>query len=266
MFFEDGGTAVRQRDRSDTYALIVSSALSTPSDAFPYAWDLEFVVEKENATHEFNIVGNDKIETALTRCRELLCGPGTYSAPDAHMFIEGNAIFLMDRFSIGDNNIGIRRMEEIHTLLSMPKYDTAQEQYYTTATTELFTLISVLDHSGSKVTTKGKAVSTSLQLLVENSYTGVRGYYVNRMIKPMYFGQEKDMDSAFKSIEIFDIIMANIRFDYCYIYSPQLNDINHLWRSALEDGHADSLEDMFLADKENFESAIQSTDAWFGLG
>ena len=268
VFYEDTGKTADTRDDGDTYALLASTYPSAPMprDVFPYAWDLEFVVENNDGSHKFNIVGNSKIETALSNARKLLRSSGTYNTSSAHMFAAGNAIFYMERLYSGyDANMAIREMDDKYGLLPVPKYDINQEQYYTTAQ-DYYTLMFVLDHSNSKIPTKGDEVSAFLQLATEESYTGVRGYYFNRIIKPKFFGTDDSEGTVTRSIALFDIIVANIRFDYCYIYSQQLNDVNHLWRKALEDGQTDTLEKMYLADKADFEAAIKSADATFGLG
>ena len=266
VFYVDNGTTPDERDSGDTYALLAFVNDPMPRDVFPYAWDLKFVIEENDGTHSFNIVGNDKIDNALKKARNLLRAPGTYNSCSAVQFAAGKSLFLMERLYAGyDYNMAIREMEDKYGLLPVPKYDSTQEQYYTTAQ-DYYTLMFVLDHSDSKIATKGDEVSAFLQLATEESYTGVRGYYFNRIIKPKFFGTDDSEGTVTRSIALFDIIVANIKFDYCYIYSMQLNNINHLWRNALLADQNDSLEKLYLANKSNFESAIQTTDAWFGLG
>jgi hypothetical protein len=123
----------------------------------------------------------------------------------------------------------------------------------------------IIDHAGSDVKTKGEAVSAFLQLANEESYTGVRGYYFNRIIKPKFFGTDDSEGTVTKSIALFDIIIANIEFDYMTIYSIQLNNINHLWRRACYDSTGASLESLYNAKQADYEKAIIETDAWLGL-
>ena len=113
----------------------------------------------------------------------------------------------------------------------MPKYDAAQENYGTTSQ-DYFNVFSVLDHSNSSKPTKGEAISAALQLANEESYTSVRGYYFNRIIKPKFFGTDDSEGTVTKSIALFDIIVANIELDYFSLYSPMLANIDHLWRNT----------------------------------
>ena len=260
-FYVDNGYVSDSRDGNDTYALLANSNDPMPRDAFAYAWDLEFVVENNDGTHTFNIVSNRKIETALFNARALLRAAGTYSTSNANMFASGRAIFFMEKLYAGkDQNMAIRQMDDTYALLPMPKYDTDQTKYYTTAQ-DYYTLMFVLDHSYSKVPTKGDEVSAFLQLSCETSYLGIRDYYFENVVMPKF------SSTAENSKKIFDIIINGIRFDYCYVYSPQLNNINHLWRDALAPGlgATDTLEKMYLADKYDFETAVITTDRWFGL-
>ncbi|MBQ7375455.1 MAG: hypothetical protein IJW52_01035 [Clostridia bacterium] len=263
VFYEDSnGTAGRQED--DTYALMASNVQPCPIDAFPYAWDLEFVIENNDQTHSFNIVGNDRAERALTKFRNLANGTGTSTSWSAKVFAAGHAMFYMERiFHNYDSNMAIREMEDKYGLLPMPKFDAEQEQYATTAQ-DYYNLMFVLDHAESSVPTKGEAISAYLQLATEESYTGVRGYYFNRIIKPKFFGTDDSEGTVTNSIALFDIIVSNIKFDYCYIYSMQLSNINHLWRDAGRK-NAGSLESFFLSKQSSFENAIAQTDEWLGL-
>jgi hypothetical protein len=124
--------------------------------------------------------------------------------------------------------------------------------------------MTILDHSKSTIPTKGKAASAYLQLATEESYTSVRGYYFNRIIKPKYFGTDDSEGTVTKSIALFDIIVANIEFEYWTIYSAQLNDIAWLWRDAFRDG-ATSIESVYLSNESAFTDAIHGTDEWLGL-
>ena len=62
VFYENSnGTEGRQVD--DTYALCMYTNDPCPVDALPYAWDLEFVIENNDKTHNFN---TKKQRTLLT--------------------------------------------------------------------------------------------------------------------------------------------------------------------------------------------------------
>ena len=100
--------------------------------------------------------------------------------------------------------------------------------------------------------------------MTEESYTSVRGYYFNRIIKPKYFGTDDSEGTVTKSIALFDIIVANIEFEYWTIYSAQLGDVSWLWRDSFRDDK-DSLEGAFTEKQAQYEEAIKNTDIWLGL-
>ena len=133
---------------------------------------------------------------------------------------------------------------------------------------DYYTLMFVLDHSKSEVGIKGEAVSAFLQYASEISSTGVRNYYFNSIIKPKFFGYNNSEATVTKSIALFDVIVSNIRFDFSYVYSAQLDNILHLWRDNITNNtyeDADSFEDLFLEKKSYFEDSLESVDKWLGL-
>ena len=264
LYEDSNGTAGKQTD--DTYGYGTDARGSghpCPGDAIPHAWDLEFLIENNDGTHSYNIIGNDKAESALTKFRNLFDATGTCESATVSSFTAGNYVFYASVIYPGkDANMMIREMEDTYGLLPMPKYDVEQEQYGTTAT-DGYSLMTVLDHKDSTVPTKGDAVSAYLQLATEESYTSVRGYYFNRIIKPKYFGTDDSEGTVTNSIALFDIIVANIEFTFWNIYSAQLNNIAWLWRDTV--GRPGTLESEFVANETAFNDALRETDAWLGL-
>ena len=267
LYEDDNGEPGKQVN--DTYGFGAYGSNPCPADCLPYAWDLELVLENNDKTHSFNIAGNTKAENALTMYRNLIAANGsTMSAgfsANAKTFAAGKHVFYNDRLFWGyDSNMAIREMEDKYGLLPMPKYDAEQEQYGTTSQ-DYYNLYMIIDHENSTIPTQGEAISAFLQLANEESYTGVRGYYFNRIIKPKFFGTDDSEGTVSKSIALFDIIIANIEFDYMTIYSIQLNNINHLWRSACYATDGSTLESLYNAKLSAYETAISETDAWLGL-
>jgi hypothetical protein len=131
LYEDSNGTAGKQAD--DTYGYGAFGQNPCPADGLPYAWDLTLLIENNDQTHEFNIIGNDKAESALTKYRNLLAANGcTMSAGlDANTshFAAGHYVFYNDRlFWNYAQNMKIREMNDKYGLLPMPKYDFAQEQ------------------------------------------------------------------------------------------------------------------------------------------
>jgi hypothetical protein len=268
--YENSNGADEGKDAADTYGLSISHSKRgnpNPHDAIPYAWDLEFVLTNNDGTHSFNIEGNTKAEDALTKFRKLIYAEGSRKNGSVNNFAAGHYVFWTGSiYPNEDANMTIRQMEDKYGLLPWPKYEATQENYGTTSQ-DYYTLMTVLDHAESSVTTLGDEISAYLQFATEESYTSVRGYYFNRIIKPKYFGVDNSEGTVTNSIALFDIIVDNIEFDYWTIYSPQLNDVAWLWRDAVgtEDGGEVSLESIYMSEEDLYKQMIEETDAWLGL-
>ena len=266
--FYENSNGIEGKQADDNYGFGTFSLNPCPADALPYAWDLDFVIENADQTHEFNIEDNEKGEQALTRFKNLLSAHGSVTSVSGNQanvkhFAAGHYVFFTDRIYWNyDQNMAIREMNDKYGLLPLPKYDTNQENYGTTSQ-DYYNLLMIIDHENSSDPTKGDAISAFLQLACEESYTGVRGYYFNRIIKPKFFGTDDSEGTVSKSVALFDIIIANIEFDYMTIYSPQLADVNHLWRNACYSN--DSLTARYNQDPDKYEKAIIDTDIWLGL-
>ena len=279
VFEDTNGISGAQHD--DFYGISTGFG-SIPTDALPYAWDLEYLTEEPDGTHSYNIVGNQKIENAIVKAQNLLngaisagvnnandtgaCSLGGYSEPITH-FASDKCIFAIHLLyaSKEDNEI-IRSMDSEFGLLPMPKYNESQENYGTTAH-DSYTLMTVIDHSESSIPTRGEEISAYLQYSTEETYTGIRGYYVNKIVMPKYFIPDDPNGSHSKSIEIFQMIADSIEFDFLSVYAPQLNGVlNSRWRNVVTGASTyTSAEAAYAADQTNFDTALDEVDSWLGL-
>ena len=251
---------------------------SVPIDAFPYAWDLGLIKTEADGKHSYNIEGNTKADEALTKIKNILsetvsegvcnanetsgCILGGYSEPIMHFANDRSVFTLHFLYCTDDDNMAIRRMSSEIGLLPMPKYDAEQKNYGTTAH-DSYTLMTVIDHSASAIPTKGEMISAFLQYSTEEAYINVRSYYIDRIVKTMYFGQS---DSVTKSVKIFNIIAANLEFDFFSVYSPQLNNIfNNCWRyvaTGYEWATGSTPAEAFANDKTTYVEALNHLDTW----
>jgi hypothetical protein len=277
--YEDG-------NQHDDFHAISAPFSSIPLDALPYAWDLDFVTENFDGTHSYNLIGNSKIEEAISKAQNLFdstrptaigvsnhndtgyCSLGGYSEPITH-FAANKSIFAFHfLYSSKTDNAVLREMASEFGLLPMPKYDSTQLNYSTTAH-DSYTLVTVIDHSNSSVPTKGDEISAYLQLSNEESYTNVRGYYINRVVKPKYFGTNDSNGSVVKSIKIFNMIADNVEFDFLSVYAPQLNGVlNQCWRDVVTGKHcvgATTAQDAYACDQATYDIMLEDLDSWLGL-
>ncbi len=260
---------------NDIYGVSIQGATfpEQPGMAIPYAWDLSFVTTNADGTHTFNLTNNTKAEKALEDFRKLYgaggnawdvftekksdkctCGTGGHFV-SGHILFKGDVIFW-DKAS----NLAIREMKDRYAILCWPKYDTKQEQYATTSQ-DYFTCMMVLDHSKSSVPTKGEAVSAYLQYGTEYSYTYVRGYYFEKIIKPKFFGTDDSDGHVTKSITIFTTIIDNLGYEFETIYSPMLERvINRVWKDSLHGGG--TIQQKYTAKKNAYDNALKELDKW----
>ena len=229
------------------------------------AFDIDLLIENPDGTHSYNIVGNEKAAKAREMWIKLHEATGTWGqGGPVGNFASGKYLFYANSMYPGkDANMTIREMDDKYGLLPLPKFDLEQPQYYTAAY-DGYSLMSVLDHAESTIPTKGKAISAYLQLATEESYTSVRGYYFNRIVKPKYFGTDDSLGTVTKSIELFDIIINNITFDFWTIYSNQLNNLTWTWRDSLL-ADRNSIEASYISGQAKYDDGLRSMDAWFGL-
>jgi hypothetical protein len=267
LYEDSNGTAGKQAD--DTYGFATRAPnINTqpiPKDALAAAFDVEILITNPDGTHSYNIIGNDKAEKVRDMWIKIFEVSGTWGdGGSTANFASGKYLFWSAEMYPGkQDNMTIREMDDKYGLLPMPKYNSDQEQYYT-ASYDGYSLMSVLDHAKSTVQTKGEAISAFLQLATEESYTSVRGYYFNRIVKPKYFGTDDSEGTVSNSIALFDIIIANITFEFWTIYSNQLGNLTWAWRDSML-ASRNSLEAQYLAKQAEFDKSLREMDAWFGL-
>ncbi len=211
-------------------------------DTLPHAWDLTFVTQAQDGRYQFNIEGNQKAENALLDVRDIMDKKGVLShvASSAQCtcddgmighFANGTLVFLCAALYNGEEGTNkIRDMSAKYCVLPIPKYDADQAKYGTTSA-DNYNVMSCVRNS--TVEADGAAISAWLQLMNEKSYTNVRSYYINGIVKPRYIGTDDSDGTVSKSIELLDIILANVEYDLATIYSASLNDIGWLWRDLV---------------------------------
>ena len=66
-------------------------------------------------------------------------------------------------------------------------------------------------------------------------------------------------------MQIFDMIINGITFDYCNVYSSQFNDLHYLWKNVFLPDSELTLEDVYNEKAEEYDQALKELDIWFGL-
>ena len=242
--------------------LINESCADIVKSAFPVSWGVDFIMKDAAQDHSFNIAGNTKAEDSLSKVRALFAAEGTVYGNEVN-FANGEALFFIDQFDADyDRNVVIREMEDkyVYGLLPLPKYDVASE--YETFVGDTYNLISVINYGGGK-DVKGGAVSACIQLGTEESFTGVRGYYFNRIVKYKFFGADDPQGTVTGSVAMFDLIVNNIKFSRASVYSDQLGGINSLWCDAVDDEEGRTLDQIYKERREQLNEALKSFNDFY---
>ncbi len=241
--------------------------------AIPSAWGFELVKKNADGTYSYNILENTMAENALTDLRALSQSKGVASSCNCDLgsvghFAQGQYMFLTSVLYPGeDANTKIRDMTDKFCILPLPKMYEDQESYGTGASAG-YNLVSVLNHPEDLI--KGDAISAFYQLSTELSYTDVRAVYIERIVKPRFFGVDDEDGTVTKSIDIFDIIASTTKFTIVDIYSASLRDIGWLWQDNV-DRSDKTLADAFksnensgggLRTQEDYEKALASFNAF----
>ncbi len=212
--------------------------------ALPLAYEFDFILENNDGTHTFNVKNNEKAEGVLTDFRGLKEKDGFAGYDEASCtctvggevkhFANGNSLFLAHQlYTSKEDNAAIREMEDEYCILPLPLYDENQTDYHTSADYG-FNMVYVLNHSD--ISDDGIAISAYLQYVNELSYTNVRGYYIEGIVKPKFLGSDDTNGTVTKSIRTFNIITKSLEFGIVGIYSAQINDIGWLWMDNITKG------------------------------
>ncbi|MBE6632618.1 MAG: hypothetical protein E7623_08000 [Ruminococcaceae bacterium] len=245
---------------------------SVPIDALPYAWDIDLVKDTNDGFVEYNIENNEKLANGVKEAYDILNNVGVNQAQVdlpgytqctcankscnrvIHHFINGTSMFAFYLLCDSESDAtAIRGMEHKFGILPIPKYDENQK-YYGTSSQDAYNLMTAINHGDYS---NGDLVSAYLQLANELSYTNVRAYYIERIIKGKTFGTWTD-GTVEKSVQIFDECIADhIEFSFITIYAPQLNDVmNNCWRNAVT--NKSTAWDEFQTKAPTYTSDLQS--------
>ncbi len=253
----------------DTYGLHIQTEKSNGfNDVLPFAMDIPVMTTDKNGRHKWNIANNEKLDNVQQVYSSILtnegnaCREATYGA-DGSNFAAGNIVFGANVIRFNEAMAQQwRSLDFEYALMPYPKYDADQETYYSCPMV-YFTLTTVIDHTkqtNGKIITRGKEVSAFLQYANELSYTDVRGFYFEEVIKSKALGAD---DNTANSIKIFDMIVDNLRFDFWFLYSEGLNGFLYNLRSLMSDVNLGTFTSLYDRGKTKFEESLEKCDNYF---
>ncbi len=139
-------------------------------------------------------------------------------------FTNGESLFwLYTIYASSSTNQSLRSMDDTYGLLPIPKYNTDQQNYYTTAQ-DAYNIMSVMSTSKQI-----SAVGTVFEEWNYRSYMDILPVYCEVIMKTRYL---KDVESGM----IFDLILDSIKFDTGMVYGSELESIATSTRSIVKSG------------------------------
>ncbi len=192
-----------QKDETDTYGF--GYMICNTGDVWLTAFDQPLTVVKEDGSLEVTFM-SEKTESALTKMRDYqenslgFCEYEELYSEETY-FANGTVVFAPLRFSAAFT--ALREMEDNYSILPYPKWDTAQEIYYTNAD-DKFQVFSI------PVTAPDtEFVGIVYEAMAAESYRSVYPTYYDVALKGKY---SSDPTTA----EMIDLIMSGRKFEFSF--------------------------------------------------
>ena len=247
----DGNYEVNRGDKVRVSSIYPSEAL----DGYFAAFELEAIQTNDDGSHTITLDGNTKFADAATMMYNFYQLDGMYKVNDIHNtwnnFIDGNSLFHTDIiYRNADYNKQMRNVEFDYGILPLPMYDDSQLGYHTTSQ-DAYNAISVLNNKEDEFA----MISAYLDLMCAKSYSDVRPFYIEKMMKTEY---ADDADST----RMIEIIMNGLTYDTGTIYSFQMNRVAmDTWRECA--GKGTTLSERWAAIQTETIEAVRAFDMFF---
>ena len=195
----------------------------TNLDVYPSAFDISLVSHDESGNPVVNI-DEEKFTAALEKVYELYYnnGNGTLvcgtAGNEITEFAKGNLLFVTTWVDNAFN--AFREMDDDYGILPYPKFDEAQENYYTNSM-DNYSLLSV------PVTVKDlEFVGHITEALTIESHNSVFPAYYDVALTDKY---ARDQDS----VEMLDIMMAGRKYDFSILHNDKLQNLPYMFRNLI---------------------------------
>ena len=223
--YEDTGSVQDQRDNEDFYG-VTGIKGSEASDAFLYSLGGMLSTTASDGSH--SLVTDTKLKrlgNIYTAMTDFWYSTGAImpgdSATNYDVFTGGHALFTVDVvWHYEEGLTKLHAMEDGYGIIPMPKLDEDQETYIT-GVQDAYNVLSIM-HCGPNQDLA--MISAVLEKMAYESYNTVRPYYVENILKL----RNMDYDSS----NCFNLVIDNIRFDFCDVYCAGIGWVrNALWRA-----------------------------------
>ncbi len=196
-------------DASDRYGLSLAPYMDV--DAFYNAFDIQSVEYDEDNMPSIGKLNAHHIDVQ-SKLRELFLRSGDVyydiNADRGNMFIEARSLFFPTTLSTAKI---LRSSEMDFGILPYPKWDDAQDDYYTHNAFSNTTAYAI------PITADGEMMGTILEALAIRGYEDILPAYYDIALKVKGIRDEE-------SAEMLDIIFENVTFDFTQLYSFAFGD------------------------------------------
>ena len=206
-----------RRDGFDTYGFAVNTG-SVPTDGLMSALRVRVAIKNEEGVPEITVY-NDHTNNAFEKLRKLYYNTtGTGLNMDmGGKFVNETAIFLM---ACANFAISLRDFEPDYGVLPLPKYDEAQDGYYTTSQ-DAYNIVSI-----PTTCQNFEAVGATLDYLSCLSQESVYPAYFENNFQKQYMRSEQDS-------VMFDYIREGLEFNIGVVYSNCVGNPQWIYRDTL---------------------------------
>lgn len=217
-----------KKDIADTYGYACNLGGQHTPDVWLAALDID-VTKTVNDTIEVHFM-NEKTVSALEKVVKLIYNnDGAFQINDdwrkvPATFASGTIAFTQLYF--GETTESLGDMQDTYGILPMPKWDKAQEGYYTNAWDQ-FTNFAI-----PKTANNFEMIGCVFEALSAETYKTVYPEYYDIALKSRYSADET-------VAEIVDIIMAGRKFEFSFQFGEQLQRLPYLFRDMLCQNNTD---------------------------
>ena len=207
-----------KKDGFDTYGLVFNTG-SVPTDGYISSLRVR-VMQRDADGMPYLTVYNDHVNSAFEKLTNLVYkneGVGL-NMGQADMFKRNLAIFSMECANVAKNHL--RDFEPDYGVLPLPKYDEAQDGYYTTSQ-DAYNIVSI-----PKTCMNFDAVGATLDYLSCLSQETVYPAYFENNFQKQYMRSEEDS-------VMFDFIREGLEFNFGVVYSNCIGNPAHFFRDCV---------------------------------
>lgn len=203
-----------ERDEEDRYGLAMNHYENC--DIFWSSCDLSLLSKDEDGWFEANSGQREKLSTVFDKVYALLYeNVGTYDFGDSagfntasEMFASGNVLLAFLHLSYAETP-SLRNMQDEYGIIPSPKYDEAQEDYFSYAHDQYSVMM--VPNTVANPERSGAV----MEALAYESYKEVQPVYYDKVLKGRYANDPQ-------SRQMLDTITQNIKIDASWIYGRDL--------------------------------------------